>query len=74
MIQVFRSVYEVSKDMENNKLELIYIASQRTNLFYMYPANSDFITVFKSFENPSYCKDILHQITITLNVDTGITK
>ena len=61
MIQVFRSIYEVSRDNLSNRFDLIYIGSQRTNLFYMYPtykSNSDFYMLFKAFNNPSYCKDM----------------
>lgn len=65
MIQVFRSIYEVSKENLSNRFDLIYVGSQRTNLFYMYPTYSNnlaFYNNFKSFNNPSYCKN-----------ETGIT-
>lgn len=60
MIQVFRSIYEVSKDNISNRFDSIYVGSLRTNLYYMYPTYSDnmkFYQNFISFNNPSYCKN-----------------
>ena len=61
MIQVFRSIYEVSKDNLSNRFDMIYAGSQKTNLFYLYPVyanNSEFYKYFTKFNNPSYCKNL----------------
>ena len=62
MIQVFRSIFEVSMDNESSKIDLIYFGSIVTKLFYTYPVNDDninnFYKSFNNFKNPSYCKDV----------------
>ena len=62
MIQVFRSIFEVSMDNESSKIDLIYFGSIVTKLFYTYPVNdnniNNFYKSFNNFKNPSYCKDV----------------
>ena len=55
MIQVFRSVFQVS----NDEMDLVYFASKKTKLFYGYPLrnNEIFYEPYHNMNNPSYCKN-----------------
>ncbi len=59
MIQVLRSLYQVSEYNLPNRFDQIYAGSIRSKLFFSYPISiySQFFTVFKEFKNPSYCKN-----------------
>lgn len=59
MIQVLRSLYQVSEFNLANRFDQIYAGSIHTKLFFSYPISiySQFFTVFKDYNNPSYCKN-----------------
>jgi hypothetical protein len=61
MLPLMRSIYEVSEDNLANRIDLIYYANKKTDLFFGYPIftnNLGFYSVFENFENPTSCKNM----------------